>query len=369
MATLALFAGGRPTLASPSARRLFRLAVAYLVLLIASVAASQDPKASARALSEIFSFAALGLALVHLRGVRRVRWLVDVLILVGTLVAVWGLGQFLVGMGDVEQRIRGPFSHYMTFAGFLLLVDLLLVGRLLLRRRGEGSEAELAQSPTRWLDQSWFALLCLALTSTALVSSLTRSAWIAFAAALALVVALVRPRLFLYAPPLAAALLILAPVPVVQRLFSIASLSDGSNYDRICMAEAGLRMIGERPLLGLGPELVKRVYPLYRHPTAPRLLVPHLHNSYIQIAAEQGIPALAIVLALLASAAGTAWRGVRRAGADADLHLGVLGAIAAFAVAGLFEHNWGDAEVQRLLLVLIAVPAGLGSDAAAEGAA
>ena len=137
------------------------------------------------------------------------------------------------------------------------------------------------------------------------------------------------------------------------------------------MAEAGLRMVGERPLLGFGPDLVKRVYPLYRHPTAPRLLVPHLHNSYIQVAAERGIPALAVLLALLGSAAAAAWRGFRRGGADADLHLGVLGALAAFAVAGLFEHNWGDSEVQRLVLVLLAVPAGLNgdrdTDAAAEG--
>ena len=81
--------------------------------------------------------------------------------------------------------------------------------------------------PTRWLDRSWFALLCLALINTALVSSLTRSAWLALAGALALVVALVRPKLFLYAPPLAAAILIVAPVPIVHRLLSIGSLADG----------------------------------------------------------------------------------------------------------------------------------------------
>jgi hypothetical protein len=173
----------------------FRLGVAYLLLLCASAAASQDPRASLRELSEIFGFAALGLALVHLRGEKRVRWLVDAVILVGTLIALSGLGQFLIGMGGVVQRIRGPFSHYMTFAGYLLLVDLLLVGRLLRRHRGASVEGGEATAPTRWLDRTWLALLCLALVNTALVSSLTRSAWLAFAAALLLVVGLVRPRL------------------------------------------------------------------------------------------------------------------------------------------------------------------------------
>ena len=83
------------------------------------------------------------------------------------------------------------------------------------------------------------ATLCLAAISVALVSSLTRSAWIALAVGLALVIALVRPWLLLLAPPMAAALLVVLPVPVVHRLLSIADRSDGSNYDRICMAEAG----------------------------------------------------------------------------------------------------------------------------------
>ena len=338
--------------------------MAYLVLLLASIAASPSPRVSVQALSEVFSFAALGLALVHLRGEARVRWLVDLLILVGSAVALSGLAQLLTGMGDVERRIRGPFSHYMTFAGFLLLVDLLLVARLLVRRDGRAvPESNAAAGPTAWLDRPWLATLCLAAINAALVSSLTRSAWIALAVSLALVLALVRPKLLLFAPPLAAFVLVVAPVPIVHRVLSIASFSDTSNYDRICMAEAGLRMIGERPLLGIGPDRVKWVYPLYRHATAPRLLVPHLHDSYVQIAAERGIPALAIYLALLGTAAGGAWRGFRRGGSASDLHLGVLGALAAFAVAGLFEHNWGDSEVQRLVLVLVAVPAALMTEA------
>lgn len=355
IATLATLAARRTSVGSLEARRLARLAVAYLVLLVASVAASQDVRASLRSLSELFSFATLGLALIYLKGERRVRWLVDCLILVGTLIAAHGLGQLLAGMGDVEQRIRGPFSHYMTFAGFLLPIDLLLIARLLRRRAAADG------GPSGWLDRKWVATLCLVAISAALVSSLTRSAWLALAVGLALVVLLVQPRLLLLAPPVAALALVVLPVPVVHRLLSMADRSDGSNYDRICMAEAGLHMIAERPLLGLGPDLVKRVYPLYRHPTAPRLLVPHLHNSYLQIAAERGIPELAVYLALLGTALATAWRGFRAGGSAADLHLGALGALVAFAVAGLFEHNWGDSEVQRLILLLVAVPVALGA--------
>jgi O-antigen ligase len=168
------------------------------------------------------------------------------------------------------------------------------------------------------------------------------------------------------APVLVWVFLIVAPVPVVARVLSIADLSDASSYDRICMVQAGLRMVGERPLLGVGPDRVKRIYSLYRHPTAPRLLIPHLHNSYLQLAAERGIPALAVMMALLGGTAVVAARGFRRRGRDADLYLGVLGALVAFGIAALFENNWGDTEVQRLLLGLIALPYVL--EAGEEGA-
>ncbi len=342
------------------ARRAVGAAGLYLLLLVGAVAASRAVGVSAGALSEIFNFATFGLALVWVRGERRVRWLLDGLILVGALVALSGLAQVLLGYGDIERRIRGPFSHYMTFAGTLLLIDLALIARMLLRR-----ERQERGGPTAWLDRPAVAWTALAVINLALVGSLTRSAWIALVAALLGLAALVRPRLLLWAPVVAVAFLVLAPVPVVSRALSITAVGEASNYDRIAMAEAGARMVDERPLLGIGPDMVKHLYPLYRHPTAPRLLTPHLHNSYVHLAAERGVPALLACGALFACALAAAWKGLQARGDQArrrvDLHLGVLAALTGFAIAALFENNWGDAEVQRLVLFLLAVPFCLGA--------
>jgi len=240
------------------------------------------------------------------------------------------------------------------------MVDVLLAARLLARRR----PPEPAAGPTALLDRGWLAWLCLAVLTAAVVGSLTRNAMLGLGAAALLLVALTRPRLLLAAPAAALVAILVAPVPVVARAMSIGDLSDPAAYDRLCMAEAGLRMIGERPLLGLGPNEVKRLYPLYRHPTAPRLLVPHLHDVYLELAAERGLPELAVYLSLLVAASLTAYRGFRRGGSDADLHLGALGALVGFAVAGLFEDNWGSTSVQRVALVVIALPFCLASERA-----
>ena len=102
----------------------------YILLLWAAIAASADPGASLRAGGEAFTLITLVLGLYLVRGERPARWVVDGLSVVAGLVALAGLVQLLVGYGALDRRIRGPFSHWMTFSGFLLLCDLLLVARL-----------------------------------------------------------------------------------------------------------------------------------------------------------------------------------------------------------------------------------------------
>ncbi len=120
----------------PAFRRARPLLVAVLVyygLLVVAVVFSQDPATSADKLRELFTLAALPLALGSIAGERRLRWLFDAAIFGALLVALAGLGQFWFGFGGIDHRIRGPFSHVMTFSGVLLLVDLLLLARLMFR--------------------------------------------------------------------------------------------------------------------------------------------------------------------------------------------------------------------------------------------
>ncbi|MFP3939168.1 MAG: O-antigen ligase family protein [Thermoanaerobaculia bacterium] len=321
---------------------------AYLLFLLVSVSASLDPERSTRALTEFFNLAVIPLALWLVRSERDARRIVDGLVLLGGCLGVYGVAQFFLGYDHLHQRIPGPFSHYMTFSGVLLLADLLLVAQLVAsapRRRGWSGA---------W---RWGALAAI---NAALLCSYTRSAWVALVAALTLLVLIRAPRWLLAYPVAAVVLALLAPAPMVDRMRSITDLDDPSNRDRLSMAQAGLTMVADRPLVGLGPEMVRDLYPRYRVETAVRDRVPHLHNSFLHLAAERGLPELASYLALMGVALAGAWRRFRREGGfrggRADLYVGAALALVAFNVAGLFEHNWGDTEVQRLVLFLLALP-------------
>ncbi|MDH3404045.1 MAG: O-antigen ligase family protein [Acidobacteriota bacterium] len=316
----------------------------FCLCVVLSIAFSVEPATSLGGGRKLLTLLTLPLGLAWVRGRDQARAIVDGLIVMATFAALWGLAQLFFGYGGIDQRIRGPFSHWMTFAGVLLVADMLLLAQLV---SGRG-----IAKPWRWL-----ALLAVNL---GLIGCLTRGAWIAGAIAAVVLLLLRAPRWLAVFVPVLALVLVLAPTRVRDRVVSIADLGNFSNYDRLCMIEAGWRMARERPVFGLGPNMVRELYPIYRHPTAPRHWVPHLHNNLVQIAAEEGLVAAAAFLWLMAAAAWAAYSRYRRdrgsRGGASDLYLGALGALVAFNVAGMFEYNWGDTEVQRLILFMIALP-------------
>lgn len=328
---------------------------AYVLWLGGATLFSYDPRVSVSSLSEVFTLTALFLAPLLVRGERDVRRIVTGLIVVAALIACFGLAQYLVGYGDIDRRIRGPLSHYMTFSGILLIADFLLIASLLDRRaRPDGSRHGWRRYLRYW---RYGALLVL---NIALLGSYTRSAWVGLGVTFTLLVLARKPRWLLAYAPAVLLFILLAPIPLLHRVSSITDLRDLSNYDRICMVQAGLTMVAERPLFGQGPDLVERRYPIYRPATAPRYDVPHLHNSFLQLAAERGLPALLAYLAMTGASLAVARRRYQaeggRHGPRADLYLGVMLALLAFNLAGLFENNWGDTEVQRWVLFLLALP-------------
>lgn len=343
-----------PRLGRRARRWLLWLGV-YVVLFGVSVLLSAEPRVSARSLWSVFNLVAPVLALLLVRSEADVRRIVRGLILLAALLAAMGLVQYLLGQNDLDHRIRASLSHYMTFAGVLLACDCLLLAWLFC---GDGWRRAWA----------WAALVAIQL---ALLGSYTRNAWVALVVVVTVLILVRSPKLLLAYVPLAVILAALAPAPILERFVSIADLEDPSNYDRLCMAAASIDMVKERPIFGLGPKMVSRRYTIYRRPTAPRYWVPHLHNSYLSVLAERGLASLAAFLALLGLGGAEAWRRLRAegglAGPRADLYVGVLLALLAFMVAGLFEDNWADTEVQRVILFLLALPFCLGhGDSAAD---
>jgi O-antigen ligase len=264
-----------------------------------------------------------------------VQWIISV----GAACAAVGIVQYgVLEYDNLGRRPQGSLGHYMTYSGLLVLVICAATARLLYGRQ----------------ERTWPALMMPALL-VALVLTFTRGAWVGACAGIAFLLLLKDFRLVAVLPVLAALFFALAPPRITDRFYSMFDSNDPTALDRVTMMRVGQRMIAADPLTGVGPDMVSRLYPEYVSPTETQQVNPHLHNVPIQIAAERGLPALAIWIWLIATLTADLVARLRRP-ETRMLAAAALGAVVAMLTAGLFEYNFGDSEFLMLFLVLTTLP-------------
>lgn len=329
--------------------------------------------------------------------------LVGGLALAGLMVAQ----HLFLGYDHLDRRPKGFLGHYMTASGATMGVFLLAAARLALAARpgaaravpdrrawwaglwlpglvlaavaavalataaGHGVPATrvcvaalavlggalaVSTRPAARAGMAALPLVVVPVAAWALVVSQTRSAWIGALAGLSVLCLLRAPRLLWLVAAGTAAILLVRPAGLTERL----TLGDASTSDRFYMWQAGIDMVLDRPVFGQGPGMVLAVYPRYRWPEATHPLQPHLHDNLLQVAAERGVPGLAFfvwwAVAVFAAAIPEARRAAAGPPGEGWAAAGALAALAAVFVAGLFEYNLGDSEVLLLVLLLTAVP-------------
>ena len=313
----------------------------YIGLSVVSAVRSVDPPTSFKDSRDLLLFLIVPVVYSGLRRTQDIRRANLALFASGAASILYSLG-YQALKASPGERSTGFMGHYMTQAGILLLFITLAMAVVFLSRE-----------KTKIL---WAAALLLALV--AVVLTMTRSAWVGIVVAAAVIVFLARPKALVILPLLIGLALLVAPKNVRTRALSVFSPGNAWNAERVEYLKAGLKIIGDYPLFGTGPDTVDVVFKQPRYglsETAKRNV--HLHNNLIQIGAERGLPALAAWLAFLVWAAAALVGEIRRKNPMtlAAAAAGLAALLASFA-AGLFEYNFGDSEVNSLLLYLITVP-------------
>jgi putative inorganic carbon (hco3(-)) transporter len=254
--------------------------------------------------------------------------------------------QFYIG-----SRITGFMSHWMTFGGEEMIVLLFLLALLFFSLQ------------RRWKAMGWFCALVLGIS---LVLGFTRSIFLlGFPVGLVYLLWFWHKWLVAAVPVLAVIAFLVAPAALKERVTSIMQPHGqmDSNMHRNITRRTGIEMIRAHPLLGLGPEVMKDPVQFDHYVPAdiPRPLpvgwYGHLHNIYIQYAAERGIPTMLAMMWLIGKVLwdfASALRG-KLASTEARFVLhGAISVILAVLAEGLLEYNLGDSEVLTLFLAMIA---------------
>jgi O-antigen ligase len=312
--------------------------VVYAALTLISAGFSIDPEESFTDSKQLVLLMLVPLTYDLARGARA-RSVLSIILTIGAASAFVGIVQYAVlNFDGLGRRPQGTLSHWMTYSGTLMLVICAAVARLLYGTSG----------------RLWAAFVMPALL-VALSLTLTRGAWVGVAVGVAVLFLSKDFRLLAVIPIVAVVGIVLAPQALTDRVYSIFDPNDLTSRDRVAMLQAGVAIVKDYPLTGVGPDQIERAYPNYRVADAVKATNPHLHNVPMQIAAERGLPALAAWLWFVTSVTIGLVRLLRKS-RQKSLAAAALGGIAAMLAAGLTEYNFGDSEFLMLLLVMITLP-------------
>jgi O-antigen ligase len=256
-----------------------------------------------------------------------IRWIVAALLIAGLSQAIVGIWQFgLRGSGPdhfliLERFYRafGTFQQPNPYGGFMGITASLAIGVTvglvvdLFTRRNK---------PLTWKYSDWLWLLFVgsvaAITSTALIMSWSRGAWLGFAAAMAvLIFFLPRRRLFgllllllLLLTTLVAFQVDLVPATISSRLSSFAAdldirdvrgvqvtIENFADIERLAHWQSGIDMARDNLFLGVGFGNYEPAYDEYGLLNWPHPL-GHAHNYYLNLLAESGGIGLLTYIAL-----------------------------------------------------------------------
>ena len=275
---------------------------------------------------------------------KSLRTIVTVMLTVALIVSVYGIISYLRG-SDLEEsyRVRATMSSTVTLAGVMLLAFAL---SLSLAVSGKAGKKRIL-----FLLTTVFSFLCLTLTYT-------RGAWLGAIVAILLTFLLSSGRK--KAASLAALVLIvialLASHHVRERVTSFTQLPEMSIRGRFSMWLSATQVAKDHPLFGVGLMDLKEVYDRYKRPDSG-FRSGHMHSDFFQVLASTGLLGLAAFLWFLRSVCGLLVRNLlsmeRKECFLRAVCLGSLAGFCGFVTAGIFEWNFGDAEVVSMLYCLI----------------
>ncbi|MBW3635983.1 MAG: O-antigen ligase family protein [Armatimonadetes bacterium] len=287
--------------------------------------------------------------------------------------AIWIVGAWAVGMAWVclpalvdfvqtrNSRQFGPFYNPNLFANALAMTLPIAAILPLLVRRKWGSSFLVALSGAPFLicgagllvtaSKGGFLAALIALLCTSLV--IGRAKW----AEIATFVRRNRVAVGVSALVLALLFAFLAARTIVPRLQQARGADDNSTMFRVFIWRSTLDMAQAKPLLGHGPASFPHVYARFAQTGYTR----SAHQSWLQIAAESGIPALLLLLGAVVVALKNGLARIKTA--DWPLVAGCCGAVVALLLHGNVDSGFQTTSILIFLSVALAVLVSLNDSA------
>ena len=283
----------------------------------------------------------------------RAAWILAAFLAGGVLVCVLATFNFVDPNNPLRfDRQFGTFYNPNLFANYCAMaIPLAATGVLLLRRNAR------AKSPMI------FGMVVLAIIVLGLVITKSKGGFLAALwGSLVFIIAVFRAKgerakVIIRANRIAFAIIVILIFSLGALVFSQMILprlssniqNDHSTMFRVYTWAGTFRMAAARPLFGWGAGSFPSAYPQFAETGYTR----SAHQSWLQIAAECGFPAVLFLLAACVVAFINGWKALRTNAWP--IAAGSLGALVAFCVHGLTDSGWNIVSIGVLLLAVLAL--------------
>lgn len=255
--------------------------------------------------------------------------------LFGTFDIIANLEKYL----HFERRLNLT-TFYMTAGGLMMVSSLILLAFVTHK-----------DTPRHFKIFSGITLL---FSTVCLIFTFTRGSWLGFLLG-SILISFQRSKIFFAIIIfLIVFIVLISPVEIKDRIYSIVDPKHPNNVERIQMWSTGLKIFIDHPIVGIGDIGTEEIYKIYGPPGANP--VGHLHNNFITLLVKLGIVGFISILLLFVKIFIIELKNAVLTLNDwltNSVSLGAVAAFVAFQVNGLFEWNFGDTEVIMFLWITV----------------
>lgn len=281
--------------------------------------------------------------------------LIKLFVLVGALVALYGVMQYVFGwtttnawidetmFEDDTMRVYSTMGNPNVLGEFLLIVMPFAAAYFLKYK---------SNTWTKWVYGAVFLLmgLCLVLTQS-------RGCWIGFMVSVVIFVTFYEGKLWGLIPILICIIPFVIPQTMVERFMSIGNMEDSSTSYRVYIWLATMNMLKHYWLggIGMGELAFNKVYPFFAYNS---VVAPHSHNTFLQLTVEGGIAALAVFVvteAIFMKKMASLYRMDNKKSEDSVLALAAASGVMGFLVQSMFDYTFYNYRMMAMFFMVMAV--------------
>jgi len=328
----------------------------FLFVLFLSSLLSFSPVKSLMVWGMYLIFAGFYFVIVNtLRTKEQVYAILRTFVLLGAIVALYGIFQYIFGWNTSNAWIDEEMFEEATMRAYSTMENPNVLGEYLLLLIPISAIFIFKKGGTSWEKILYSGIFLLG--AVCMIFTQSRGCWLGLILAAAIFITFYNGKLWAIAPFVLLAIPFLLPEAMMDRMMSVGDMEDSSTSYRVFIWKGTFRMLRDFWIggIGMGEGAFRSVYPIYSY---IGIIAPHAHNTFLQLVVEGGIGALCIFVAMMGSflkKISSAFSSSAKNSIDAVTALAIGSGVSGFLLQSMFDYTFYNYRMMAMFFMILAI--------------